>query len=112
MHQPSKDSYSQEIYSTTFHPAVSKLTDRVLRLVTQSCLILCDPMDCSPPGFSVHGILQARVLEWVAISFSKGSSQARDRTRVFCRKADPLPAEPPPFFLENLSTAAILQNTA
>ena len=37
-------------------------------LVTQLCLTLCDPMDCSPPGFSVHGILQARILEWVAIS--------------------------------------------
>ena len=35
----------------------------------QSCPTLCDPMDCSPPGFSVHGILQARILEWVAISF-------------------------------------------
>ena len=43
-------------------------------LVAQSYLILCDPMDCSPPGFSVHGILQARVLEWVAIPFSRGSS--------------------------------------
>ena len=41
---------------------------------------LCNPMDCSPPGSSVHGILQARVLEWVAISFSRGSSQPRDRT--------------------------------
>ena len=39
-------------------------------LVTQVCLTLRDPMDCSPPGFSVHGILQARILEWVAISFS------------------------------------------
>ena len=38
--------------------------------VAQSCLTLCDPMDCSPPGSSVHGILQARVLEWRAISFS------------------------------------------
>ena len=38
--------------------------------VTQSCLTLCDPMDCSLPGPSVHGIFQARVLEWVAISFS------------------------------------------
>ena len=43
-------------------------------LVTQSCPILCDPMDCSLPGSSVHGILQARILEWVAISCSKGSS--------------------------------------
>ena len=38
---------------------------------TQSCLILCNPMDCSPPGFSVHGILQARILKWVAIPFSE-----------------------------------------
>ena len=38
----------------------------------QSCPTLCDPMDCSPPGSSVHGILQARILEWVAISFSRG----------------------------------------
>ena len=40
------------------------------REVSQSCLTLCDPGDCSPPGSSVHGILQARILEWVAISFS------------------------------------------
>ena len=39
-------------------------------LITKSCLILCDPMDCSPPGSSVHGVAQARILEWVAISFS------------------------------------------
>jgi len=42
--------------------------------VAQSCPTLCDPMDCSLPGFSVHGIFQARVPEWVAISFSRGSS--------------------------------------
>ena len=42
--------------------------------VAQSCLTLCDPMDCSLPGSSVHGILQARILEWVAIPFSRGSS--------------------------------------
>ena len=51
--------------------------------VTQSCLTLCYPMDCSPPGSSVHGILLARILEWVAISFSRGSSRARDHTWVF-----------------------------
>ena len=51
-------------------------------LVTQSCPTLCDPMDCSPPGSSVRGILQARILEWVAISFSRGSPQPRDRTWV------------------------------
>ena len=52
--------------------------------VAQLCLTLCNPGDCSPPGFSVHGILQARILEWIAISFSRGSSQPRDQTRVSC----------------------------
>ena len=51
-------------------------------LVTQLCLTLCDFMGCSLPGFSVHGILQARILEWVAIPFSRGPSQPRDRTQV------------------------------
>ena len=50
--------------------------------VTQSCLILWDPMDCSPSGSSVHGIFQARVLEWIAISFSRGSSQPKNQTQV------------------------------
>ena len=49
-------------------------------LVDQWCLALCDPMDCSPPGSSVHGISQARILEWAAISFSRGPSQPRDQT--------------------------------
>ena len=53
-------------------------------LVVQSCLTLCDPVDYSPPGSSVHGILQARILEWAAIPFSRGSSQTRDQTWVFC----------------------------
>ena len=53
-------------------------------LVTQSCPVLCEPMDCSSPGSSVHGILQARILEWVPILFSRGSSQPRDRTQVSC----------------------------
>ena len=48
----------------------------------QSCLILCDPVDCSPPGSSVHGIFQARMLEWVAMPSSRGSSRPRDRTHV------------------------------
>ena len=52
--------------------------------VAQLCPTLCDPMYCSLPGFSVHGIFQARVLEWVAISFSRGSSWPRDRTQVSC----------------------------
>ena len=50
--------------------------------VAQSCPTLCDLMDCSPPGSSLCGILRARVLEWVAIPFSRGSSQTRDQTWV------------------------------
>ena len=48
----------------------------------QSCLTLCDPKDCSWPDSSVHGIFQARILEWVAISYSRGSSKPRDRTHI------------------------------
>ena len=51
-------------------------------LVAQSCLTFCDPMDYSLPGSSVQGILQARILEWVAFLFSRGSSQPRDQTQV------------------------------
>ena len=52
--------------------------------VAQSCPTLCDPMDCSLPGSSIYGIFQATELEWVAISFSRGSSRPRDRTLVSC----------------------------
>ena len=55
----------------------------MLFLVTQSCPTLWDPMDCSPPGSSVHGILQARTLEWGATPSSRGCSQPRDWTHVF-----------------------------
>ena len=60
------------------------ISDGILKWneIAQSCLTLCDPMDCSPPGSSLHGILQARILEWVAIPFSRGSSQPRDWTQV------------------------------
>ena len=51
---------------------------------TQLCLTLCDPMDCSPPGSSVHGILQASILERVAMPSSKRSSRPRDQTHVSC----------------------------
>ena len=57
--------------------------------VTQSCLTLCDSMD-----YKVHGILQDRILEWVAFPFSRGSSQTRDLTQVSHIAADSLPAEP------------------
>ena len=62
--------------------------------VAQSCLTLCNPVDCSPPGSSVHGILQARILEWVAISFSRGSSWPRVQTWVSHIAADALTSEP------------------
>ena len=55
--------------------------------IAQSCPILCDPMDCSLQGFSVHGILQARKLEWVAMPSSRGSFLPRDQTSVSCVSA-------------------------
>ena len=58
----------------------SSLTIKVL--VSQLCPTLYDPMDCSLPGSLVHGILQARIVEWVAIPFSRGSFQPRDQTQV------------------------------
>ena len=56
--------------------------EKVKVLITQSYPILCNPMDCSPPGSSVHGILQARILERIAIPFSRGSFQPRDQTQI------------------------------
>ena len=50
----------------------------------QLCPILCGSIDCGPPGSSVHGILQARILEWDAVSYARGSSWPKDRTCVFC----------------------------
>ena len=68
-------------------PIVSLLGKRILfhclcAKLLQSYLTLCDPIDCNPPGSSVNVILQARILEWVAISFSTGSSQCRNQTNV------------------------------
>ena len=57
---------------------------RAMVIVTKSCPTLCNPVDCSPPGSSVHGISEARILGWDVISFSKGSSQSRDQTHVSC----------------------------
>ena len=64
-------------------------------LVTQWCLTLCDPMDCSPPGSSVHGILQAGILQWVAVPFSRRPSQPGERTLVSHIADRFLPSEPP-----------------
>ena len=56
----------------------------VCMLVAQSCLTLCEPRDCSLRGFSIHGILHSRIWEWIVFSFSRGNSQPRDWTLVFC----------------------------
>ena len=66
-------------------PWTARSNQSTLKEIMLSCFShvwLCNPMDCSPPGASVHGILQARILEWVAISFSRRSSPPRDRTCV------------------------------
>ena len=87
----------ERIYVVIFFTAFNshKLFDKycVLRAVRslQLCLTLCDPMDCSLPGSSVHGISKARILEWVAIFYSKGSSQPRDQTHVSCVSCGSLP---------------------
>ena len=70
-----RDSYNSDIWN---------LSCEVKVLVAQSCLTLCNPMDGSLPGFFVHGILQERIPEWVAISFSRGSSWPMDPTWVYC----------------------------
>ena len=66
----------------TFLSFISRLLVAIWSEVAQLCLTLCDPMDCSLPRSSVHGIFQAGVLQWVAISFSRASSRPRDWTRV------------------------------
>ena len=65
------------------------------RVVAQLCPTLCDPMDCTLQGSSVHGISQARVLEWVAISFSRGSSRPRDEPGSPALQEDTLPSKSP-----------------
>ena len=70
----------QPTFPSHFHSQVKC----VCMWLTQSCPTLSDLMDCRLPGFSVHGIFQARRLEWVAISFSRGSSQPKHRTCVSC----------------------------
>ena len=67
----------------------------MVKVLVTFMVTLCDPMDCSPPGSSAHGILQARILEWVAIPFSRGSSQPRVEPRSPEFQADSLLSEPP-----------------
>ena len=63
---------------------VSYITLKMKVLVAQLCSVVCNPMDCTPPGSSVHGILQARILEWIAIPFFRGFSWPRNQTQVSC----------------------------
>ena len=79
-----QDSRSMMTTQVPFHSEnISQLGQHVFS-VAQSCLTLCDPMDCSLPSFCVHEISQARILEWVAIPFSRVSSQSRDQTHISC----------------------------
>ena len=75
--------------ASSFHIGQHRKVTIPLRSESQSCPTLCDPMD-----YTVHGILQATILESVSCSFSRGSSQPRDRTQVSCITANSLPAEP------------------
>ena len=90
------------------HPDRNKITHHLLIRILdslcvrakslQSCLTLCNPTDCSLPGPSVHGILQAKILEWVAMPSSRGSFQPRDRTLISCilhLQVGSLPLAPP-----------------
>ena len=76
---------------------------KVKLLVAQLCATLCDPKDCSPPGSPVHWILQARILEWVAISFSRGSCWPRDQTWVSRIAGRAAPTGPPRNSLDRTS---------
>ena len=71
-------------FATSDPGALGELFNLCMSLVTQSCPTVCDPVNCSPPGSSVRRIFQARILEWVAISSSEGSSPSRDQMLVSC----------------------------
>ena len=73
---------AEHIYTNYFISSSQQPYRAVCMLVTQLCPTVCDPMDYSLPGSSVYGILQARILEWIAILFSRGSSRPRDWTQV------------------------------
>ena len=80
MHDRELLHYFYHYYYNLFNTGVRT----IMCVCAQSCLTLCNSMDHSPPGSSVHGILQARILEWVSISSSRGSSQPKDQTHFSC----------------------------
>ena len=78
-------------------------------LVPQSCLTLCNPMDYSPPGFSVHRILQARILEWIAFPFSKCKPAAAKSLQLHPTLCDPIDGSPPGSFVPGILQARTLE---
>ena len=74
---PPNKSLRAEVFTVEFYPVIVCVCS-----VAQSCPNLCNPMDCNPPGSSVHGIFEARILEWVAMASSRGCSQPRDQTHT------------------------------
>ena len=82
LHGSPRQNYNRSSHSTWYSISSACLQAFLCVCVSQSCLILCNPMDHSPPVSCIHGTLQGRILEWVAIPFSRGSSQPRDRTQV------------------------------
>ena len=76
------------------HLPIGKIWCHVCMLAAQSCLTACDPMDCSPPGSSIHGIFQVRILEWLAISFSRDLPHPGIELASPTLQADSLPTEP------------------
>ena len=79
----------------SFHTYLTVMLVEKKELVAQLCLNVCNPIDCSLPGISVYGILQARIVEWVAISYSRVYSQTRDQTQVSCIVGRFFTTEPP-----------------
>ena len=90
-----KQSLKLRCGGTDFQFWLGNTSSTVLCLVTQSCSTLCEPMDCSPPGFLSMGILQARILEWVAMPSTRGSSWPRDQTLISWIASRFFKSEPP-----------------
>ena len=80
----SRDFFSWSFYLSLIIMNNSENLYTYMCSIAQSCLTLCGPMDCTLPGSSAHGIFQARISEWVAVPFSRGSSQTRYQTQVSC----------------------------
>ena len=96
-------------YQPPMYPCVCVCTQGCCS-VAQPCPTLCNPMDCGPPGSSVHGILQARTLEWVAMPSSRGSSRPRDRTHISCVAGGSFTTLPPFMPKSRLPTNILLNS--